>query len=224
MSEDRPKGSAPIPKQELLIKLLGMTGSANDGEALVALRKATSLLDSAGWTWERLVRAKITVVADPFAQIKTPPAADKIDEENINSPSRRPSAPTRCTSPPPPPRPRPTPAAQPASRPAPNPAAMPNSPIGGFSAGATTRSWSAGAAKPAPKNYSIKPNRYEGYCFCCGTLVGQQGGFIFEPSKHNPSAVSKWQIICGPCNQGAHIPISPVPRQKVNHNASTNQL
>lgn len=55
-----------LPKQQLLIKLMGMTGSANDGEALVALRKATALLTSAGWTWERLIEGKIKVVENPF--------------------------------------------------------------------------------------------------------------------------------------------------------------
>lgn len=62
-----------IPKQELLIKLLSLTASDNDAEALVALRKATALLVASGWTWERLIHGKITVVADPFASLATPP-------------------------------------------------------------------------------------------------------------------------------------------------------
>lgn len=57
---------AELPKQELLIKLLKMTTSSNDGEALTALRKATTLMTSAGWDWEKLIRGKITVIEDPF--------------------------------------------------------------------------------------------------------------------------------------------------------------
>jgi len=55
MSED-------LPKQELLIKLLKMSTSPNDGEALIAVRKANELLKSAGWDWEKLVNGKIKVV------------------------------------------------------------------------------------------------------------------------------------------------------------------
>lgn len=82
-----------IPKQELLIKLLGLAASDNDAEALSALRKATKLLNDSGWTWERLIHGKITVVADPFASLATPPTAE------------------RQSAPPPPTPPRPTPTA-----------------------------------------------------------------------------------------------------------------
>lgn len=63
----------PLPKEELLIKLLKMTTSPNDAESLVALRKANELLRSAGWDWEKLVRGKITVIADPFKDLAKPP-------------------------------------------------------------------------------------------------------------------------------------------------------
>jgi hypothetical protein len=61
-----------LPKQELLIKLLALTASDSEGEALSAMRKANSLLATAGWTWERLIRGKITVLADPFNNIVEP--------------------------------------------------------------------------------------------------------------------------------------------------------
>lgn len=63
-----------IPKQELLIKLLRMTTSDNDGEALTALRKANALMTAAGWDWERLINSKIKIVASPFANLATPPS------------------------------------------------------------------------------------------------------------------------------------------------------
>lgn len=87
-------GDAPLPRQDRLIKLLRMTTSPNDGEALTAMRMATRLLDEAGWTWDMLINGKIVVVADPFATIHEPP--------------RRTPAPARAapqTAPPPPPPP-----------------------------------------------------------------------------------------------------------------------
>lgn len=68
---------APLPKQELLLKMLNMTTADNDGQALVAIRKANALLASAGWTWEKLLLGKIVVVADPFANIKSPDSNKK---------------------------------------------------------------------------------------------------------------------------------------------------
>jgi hypothetical protein len=63
-----------LPKQELLIKLLKMTTSDNDGESLTALRKANEFLKTAGWDWEKLVRGRITVIADPLPEPhRTPP-------------------------------------------------------------------------------------------------------------------------------------------------------
>ena len=61
-----------LPKHELLLKLLKMTTSSNDAEALVALRKANQLLASAGWDWDRLLAGKITVVGDPFGNLQRP--------------------------------------------------------------------------------------------------------------------------------------------------------
>jgi hypothetical protein len=98
MSED-------LPKQDLLIKLLKMTTSSNDGEALTALRKANMLLLSAGWDWEKLIHGKIKVIEDPFK--------NTLDPFENRQPARRP--------PPPPPPPRPTPAQRPAPPPPPPP-------------------------------------------------------------------------------------------------------
>lgn len=64
--------SEPIQKHQLLVKLLKMTTSQNDGEALTAIRKANDLLASAGWDWDRLMAGKITVVGDPFANLGDP--------------------------------------------------------------------------------------------------------------------------------------------------------
>ncbi len=57
-----------------LIKLLKMTTSSSDGEALVAMRKANEKLSELGGDWEKLLRGKVTVIADPFANVPVPEA------------------------------------------------------------------------------------------------------------------------------------------------------
>lgn len=84
----------PMPKilnVELLIKLMGMTTSSIDGEALAALRAANRLLiDQGKGSWESLLRGKLAPI-DPFASLPEPPKA---------------AAPRAPSPPPPPPPPR----------------------------------------------------------------------------------------------------------------------
>lgn len=51
----------------LLVKLLKMTTSSNDQEALAFIRKANEQLNKLGWTWEKLLTSRVTIVEDPFA-------------------------------------------------------------------------------------------------------------------------------------------------------------
>lgn len=105
-----------LPRQELLIKLLGMTGSSSDGEALVAIRKANALLQTAGWTWERLIHGKIRVIADPFVNLKTPESRQTVPA-SMSTPQNHNSRPTMTARPVPPTyQPRPQPAAAPPPR------------------------------------------------------------------------------------------------------------
>lgn len=106
MSED-------LPKQELLLKLLRMTTSSNDGEAIVAIRKANELLQSAGWDWDKLIAGKIKVVGDPFGNIEQP-LNRQTHSRPAPPPPPQPARPVRPAPPPPPPpppppRPRPQP-------------------------------------------------------------------------------------------------------------------
>ncbi len=82
--------SVELPKQELLIKLLGKTTSDNDAEALAFMRKANELLRNAGWTWERLIQGKIRVLEDPFKSI-VEPVARKADYRN-KAPRQQPAS------------------------------------------------------------------------------------------------------------------------------------
>ena len=99
--------NAEVPRHEMLLKLLKMTTSDNDGECLVAIRKANGLLRSAGWDWDKLIAGKIKVVGDPFSGVAAP------NYTNVNRPAPRaqpkPQAATPPFSPPPPPRPQPQP-------------------------------------------------------------------------------------------------------------------
>jgi hypothetical protein len=92
-----------LPRQELLTKLLKMTTSANDGEALAAMRKANDLLARAGWDWDRLIAGKIRIVEDPFKNLQTPTGPTPASK------SRPAYAPTPPMPPPPPQRPQTTP-------------------------------------------------------------------------------------------------------------------
>jgi hypothetical protein len=85
-----------IPKQELLIKLLRMTESDNDPEALTALRKVNAFMRSAGWDWEKLVNSKIRIIEDPFKNLGVPTGR----ATHVN-----PTAPPRPAAPQPPPPP-----------------------------------------------------------------------------------------------------------------------
>jgi hypothetical protein len=46
------------PDRQRLAKVLGMTGSAHDGEALAAIRKANELIVAAGMTWDEIIRSR----------------------------------------------------------------------------------------------------------------------------------------------------------------------
>lgn len=52
---------------EIFIKLMMLSTSPNDGEALTALRKANAKLHSIGRNWEELLRGKVAVSDFPDA-------------------------------------------------------------------------------------------------------------------------------------------------------------
>lgn len=56
-----------------LIKLLKLTTSDNNAEALLAMRKANDELRKLNLDWEGLLKGKITVIGDPFAEATRPP-------------------------------------------------------------------------------------------------------------------------------------------------------
>jgi hypothetical protein len=81
-----------IPRQALLIKLLGLTGSSSDHEALSAIRKANELLKSSGWTWEDLILSRIKIIADPFSNLRNPlETKSSSPRDHIRQPAPTPS-------------------------------------------------------------------------------------------------------------------------------------
>lgn len=181
-----------IPKQDLLAKLLKMTSSSNDGEALTAIRKANDLLRSVGWDWDKLLQGKIKVAADPFANLQQP------YNPGHNAPPPR--APTRQPDwaqpaapqarPAPPPRPKPAP-------PPPPPQAAPFEPYSHRSTNGQT-------------------NAFPGNCYCCGYSVSARDGKLFVPSQFNTRAPSSKKVICDKCdqNRNCYIDARPAPQPK----------
>lgn len=76
MTQQRPESK----ELSMLIKLLKMTTSTHDHEALSAMRLANLQLLKLGTDWEDLLNAKVTLIADPFSaipdiEVKTPTSA-----------------------------------------------------------------------------------------------------------------------------------------------------
>lgn len=156
-----------LPKQELLLKLLKMTTSSNDGECLTAIRKANALLLSSAWDWDMLIHAKIRIIEDPFKNLGTPPTGAKAPA-NSGSYAPTPGAST-------PPRP---------------PTQKTTWPIG------------------------INPNRFAGWCYCCGNEVVANAGVIFKPHQYHSAAPNDWKIACLACNQTATVTAYAASRKR----------
>lgn len=206
-----------LPKQELLVKLLGMTTSSNDGEALVAMRKANALLASAGWDWAKLIAGKIRVVADPFATAATPPTGNGYGSSQ--------SAPARPA------------AAQPAPAPTTR-QTYPQQPSGlgsqqaayqqtatqvraqqAAAAAAQARATAQAAPQSTARVYRSVPinatrkNAFPGNCYCCGDIVDANGGLLFHPDQFTPNAPVGFKVACTRCNSSPNITIPSKARR-----------
>ena len=178
-----------VPKQELLAKLLRMSTSPNDGEALTAIRKANELLRSAGWDWDKLLAGKIKVAADPFSGLGTPHNPTPV--RTAPSPAPRPPHPTA-----PPPRSYPS---QPPRPQAPPPPPKPQAPF---------EPWSH-------RSTNGQPNIYPGPCYCCGHSVSARQGKLFVPSQFNAAAKAGKSLICNSCDQDKFTFINRRPAGRV---------
>lgn len=182
-----------LPKEELLRKMLNMTTSDNDGQALVAIRKANALLSAAGWSWDKLLAGKIKIVESPFKNVPNPGKPTPV----YSQPQAKP-APMPVRSP------RPTHSAG-AGRmwQYSNFSDSWESVLDPSYAAQRQREEAQAAAAAAQQRRGLRLNRtnmYANHCYCCGDYVKNQDGFIMKPKDFNPSAPDKWAIVCTPCN------------------------
>ena len=61
-------------------KLLNMTASRHDGEALTALRMANSMLKASGKTWQQLLSPPVRIVERIVEQPRPIPVAEMLDQ------------------------------------------------------------------------------------------------------------------------------------------------
>lgn len=118
-----------------LIKLLRMTTSPHDGEALNAIRMVNTMLETERLDWDQVVNG---VALPPPSMERQRPSLDKL---------------------------------------------------------------------------GTTPNKFAGFCYCCGSHVAAYYGFIFKPIRHCPIAPSNWAITCDSCNDTTtHVRANPAPR------------
>jgi len=177
-----------LPNLGLLIKLLKMTTSNTDAEALSAIRKANQQLQKFGGDWEALLRGKVTVIGDPFADMPAPP------KREATPPPRTPQRPV----------PRPTrapPRAAGATQTFGSAAYASASAAQAAAQAQTTKAaYSARRAatwKPGPSGGKTRSNLFAGSCVKCSNHVAVDDGFSMKDTSWNTN--SKWQVCCHSC-------------------------
>lgn len=175
---------------ELLIKLMKMT-QAEDNIALIAVRKANNQLLKMGTDWEALLRGKVKIIADPFANINIP--ASHMNPNKNQDYTPKPQAP-RKPAPPPPPQPQPAasspdPFYQGYRSPPPQPQPRPH------------RARTPPLADPGPNNGTLEKtivNKFDGTCHKCANkvLAGQGISKMWRRSDGKTKWISEHS---GPC-------------------------
>jgi hypothetical protein len=160
---------------ELLIKFMRMT-NAEDTISLVAIRKANEHLKKMGTDWEAILRGKVKIIADPFANINIPASAMNPNRNQDYTPT-----PPRRPTPPPPPPPRNVPSS-PRPRPTPSPLRQ-------------------ALADPGPSNGTLEKtivNKFDGTCYKCQNkvLAGHGVSQLWKRSDGKTKWVSEHS---GPC-------------------------
>lgn len=175
---------------EQLIKLLKMTTSSVEAEAIVAMRKANDVANRLG-SWETILRGKVTVMADPFM--------DAVVPTNTGM-SRRPPPPSQHVPTPPSSQPPPWRASPRRSTPTYYCIDGCGAVVGGvglrcYSCDSKVRA--AQQAKKAASHTTLsqqRQNRFKGKCAGagCRTDVNIGDGYI-----ENETGV--WRVWCRPC-------------------------
>jgi hypothetical protein len=161
-----------------LIKIMGMTTSDNDGQALVALRTANKQLAKMGTDWATILRGKVRIIADPFASVAAAP----------------PRTPTPAPTPPRPPKPNPPNYGQPTSS--------------NYGQAAPPPRQQAQPSKPKPTlPPGASPNSFDATCAKCGhnVLAGAGMRVLGGKVEHLPGNCLSWKPFPPPA--GASRPI-----------------
>lgn len=163
-----------------LIKLMKMTTSSHDGEALVAMRKANDELRRLGWDWDTILTGKIKIVENPFVNMRRPP--DSVMGTRNGSVPQKPK----------------------------QPAYDPFSFDNGNVRGATPPPQQPPQWRPLalPVN-SSHTTAYDGNCYCCGNWMLKGDGRLFNPSHWNQAAQNKRVPICSACNSNPTLVVPP---------------
>lgn len=162
-----------------LIKLLKMTTSTVDAEALVAMRLANQEIVKLGTDWEGILKGRITIVADPFDSIPEPPRSRQTTPPT--PPARPQPAPTFKRGYPP------TPSSRPPRAPPPNP--FTTSPPPPQSAQPPMQNPTTVAADWIRQHKRGRLNAYKAHCHVCGTRVYSQEGFLVDTGNG-------WKVEC----------------------------
>lgn len=192
-----------LPKEELLRKMLNMTTSDNDGQALVAIRKANELLAAAGWSWDKLLAGKIKIIESPFKDMPNPSRPARVEPaQGAWTPGASPMPAG------PPPRPFQAPRRGCVWKFDPSINDWVNSPIN---------------PQPRPQARGLgltRTNMYANHCYCCGDYVPNNDGFIMKPRDFNTFAPDRWHIVCKPCNTRVD-PMGVAPRPAMKQTGQT---
>jgi hypothetical protein len=211
--QDIKRPSVPTSEDlRLVVKLMKMTTSNVDTEALLALRKANEKLKALGWDWEQILEAKITIVGDPFGEIEKPKRENE-DEKDFYSPPR--------SAPPPPQRPsKPQPAPQWSPGLGPSAAQVRAAQMAAVQQAAVNQAIRRQTGQtpppkrtapqaPRPKIGSQKPNKANGWCYSCGVEIEAWKGAEFTPRDFNLSAPKMPAFLCDHCNNDPWTVIAP---------------
>lgn len=185
MSED-------LPNLGKLIKLLKMTTSSNDSEAIAFMRRANLELEKFGGDWESLLRGKVTVIGDPFDGVEAPKHHTTVTKEPYRT--APPTAPTRQA----PRQPHPSSVQAASSWQQADAAAMAQkSAIAKAQADAKARldAKTKTDADAARTRTQPRTNLYAAKCRVCGTSVPVGAGFLI-------GTTNGWRVECFGCHKG----------------------
>lgn len=164
------KGNSDL---ELLIKMMGLTGSDNDNQALVAMRKANEQVKKLAGSWAELLRGHFTIAADPFEGISMPEFGDRAAAPPPPSFRRGVhSGSTTSTAPPPPPWKTHTPPPPQSPPPKPN--------------------LNTGASGPMGTSSTPRTNRWRAVCFKCHQWCDVGDGYL----DHKDAISNTWKVRC----------------------------